>query len=45
MVPVHHAGRLPATTRWLRDGDGHVSVLDAYGDALDRLTEAAASRA
>ncbi|MFG1926891.1 alpha/beta fold hydrolase [Cryptosporangium sp. NPDC048952] len=38
MVPVHHAERLPASTRWIRPGDGHISVLNAYGDALDWLT-------
>jgi len=43
MVPVAHAHRLlaaiPGATPWLRPGDGHVSVLDAFPAVLDRLTE------
>ncbi|MEV8517338.1 alpha/beta hydrolase [Dactylosporangium sp. NPDC051484] len=41
MVPVRHSERLmtvlPDATRWPRPGDGHVSVMTAYGDALDWL--------
>jgi pimeloyl-ACP methyl ester carboxylesterase len=41
MVPASHSDRLqalmPGATRWLRPGDGHVSVLNAYADALDWL--------
>lgn len=42
MVPAGHAERLmtmlPNATRWPRPDDGHVSVMTAYGDALDWLT-------
>ncbi|GAA2637817.1 alpha/beta hydrolase [Dactylosporangium fulvum] len=42
MVPVQHSERLmtvlPDATRWPRPDDGHVSVMTAYGDALDWLT-------
>ncbi|MFB9444746.1 alpha/beta hydrolase [Dactylosporangium vinaceum] len=41
MVPPANADRLmaalPKATRWERPGDGHVSVMAAYGDALDWL--------
>ncbi|WP_433050472.1 alpha/beta fold hydrolase [Dactylosporangium sp. CS-033363] len=41
MVPAGHAARLmalvPAATRWPRPDDGHVSVMAAYGAALDWL--------
>ncbi|GAA3389514.1 alpha/beta fold hydrolase [Cryptosporangium minutisporangium] len=41
MVPASHADRLltaiPGATRWLRPGDGHVSVLAAYPAVLDWL--------
>lgn len=41
MVPVTHAHRLPpAATRWLLPGEGHVSVMRAFGDVLDWLTSA-----
>ncbi|MFI5914293.1 alpha/beta fold hydrolase [Dactylosporangium sp. NPDC051541] len=41
MVPVWHGSRLaglvPGAVRWERPDDGHVSVMSAYGDALDWL--------
>jgi pimeloyl-ACP methyl ester carboxylesterase len=41
MVPAGHAERLmavlPDATRWPRPDDGHVSVMAAYGEALDWL--------
>jgi pimeloyl-ACP methyl ester carboxylesterase len=41
VVPSAHsrwlAGRLPAAELWLKPGDGHVSILEAAGEALEWL--------
>ncbi len=45
VVPPAHgrwlARRIPGAELWMRAGDGHITVLDAGGDALDWLLSAA----
>ena len=41
MIPRQHgewlARHVPGAELWLRDGAGHVSIMDAIPEALDRL--------
>ena len=41
MIPRQHGewlvGHVPGAELWLRDGAGHVSIMDAIPEALDRL--------